>query len=142
MRFVIAVAAFSLAAPAAAQWRDVPPPEVELADRLNGPVVQYGVPAAIDTLLGALLETRVGGFARFTDPAEDIRPEDRLGDLVGRDDPYFRERVRDDARRSTQAMGRMAGSLAAMMPELRASADRLRGALNGLDGLDGDYYDR
>jgi hypothetical protein len=136
MRFLIAATAAALiAAPAAAQDRDVPP-EVALADRLNSPVVQYGVPAAITAMLGALLDTRVGGFAQFTDPDEDIRAGDTLGDLVERDDPEFRARAYADARRSTQAMGRLAGSVAAMMPELRATADRMRGEL---DRIDRDY---
>lgn len=134
MRFLIAATAAALiAAPAVAQERA---PEVELADRLNSPAVQYSVPAAMTALLGALMDTRVGGFAQFTDPEEDIRPNDTLGDLVERDDPEFRQRAYTDARRSTEMMGRMAGSFAAMMPELRASADRMRGEL---DRIERDY---
>lgn len=136
MRFLIAATAAALiAVPAAAQDRDVPP-EVDLADRLNSPVVQYGVPAAMSALIAALMDTRVGGFAQFTDPDEDIRPNDTLRDLASRDDPYFEERLHADARRSTEMMGRMAGGFAAMMPELRATADRMR---DEMDRIDRDY---
>lgn len=141
MRFLIATAAAALiAAPAAAQYRDAPPPEVELADRLNDPVVQHGAAAAMSAMLGALMDTRVGGFAMFTDPYEDVRPSDTLGDLVERDDPYFRERAYADARRSTELMGAMAGSIATIMPELRNSADRMRHEFDRID-RDYDRYD-
>jgi hypothetical protein len=134
MRFlIVATAAALIAAPVAAQERA---PEADLAERLNSPVVQYGVPAAIATMLSALMETRVGGFAQFTNPEEDIRPNDTLGDLIERDDPEFRQRAYADARRSTEMVGRMAGSFAAMMPELRASAERMRGEL---DRIERDY---
>lgn len=140
MRFLIAtVAATLIAAPVAAQYRDAPPPEAELADRLNGPLVQHGIPAAMSGLLAALMDTRIGGFAQFTDPSEDIRPGDTLGDVVARDDPYFQQRVHADARRSTAMIGQMAGSIAAMIPELRNTADRLR---DQVDSIDRDYYDR
>ena len=141
MRILIAAAAAALiAAPVAAQYHDAPPPEVALADRLNDPVVQHGVAASMSAILAALMDTRVGGFAQFTDPHEDIRPSDTLGDLVARDDPYFQERAYADARRSTEMMGRMAGSFAAMMPELRNTADRMRSELDRVD-RDYDRYD-
>lgn len=144
MRFLIVVAAAGLiAAPSAAQVGDVPP-EVELADRLNDPVVQQAVPAAMAAMLAALMDTRVGGLAALTDPAEDIRPGDTLGDLVARDDPGFQTRAYADARRSTEMMGRMAGSIATIMPELRASADRMRDALGSIapdDETTDDYAD-
>ncbi len=141
MRFLIATAIAALiAVPAAAQYRDAPPPEVELADRLNDPVVQHGVAASMSAMLAALMDTRVGGFAQLTDPYEDIRPSDTLGDLVARDDPYFQERAYADARRSTELMGRMAGSFATMMPELRNTADRMRTEFESID-RDYDRYD-
>lgn len=141
MRFLIAATAAALiAGPVAAQYRDAPPPEAELADRLNDPVVQHGVAASMSAMLGALMATHVGGFAQFTDPSEDIRPGDTLGDLVAGDDPYFQERAYADARRSTELMGRMAGSFAAMMPELRNTADRMRHEFEVFD-RDYDRYD-
>ncbi|RHW17588.1 hypothetical protein D1610_09035 [Sphingomonas gilva] len=136
MRFLIAATAAALiAAPVAAQYRDAPP-EVELADRLNDPLLQHGVAASMSAMLGALLDTQVGAFAQFTAPHEDIRPDDTLRDLARRDDPYFEERAYADARRSTELMGRMAGSFAAMMPQLRATADRMR---HEFERIDRDY---
>lgn len=142
MRFLIAATAAALiAVPAIAQVRDVPP-EVALADRLNDPLVQHGVAASMSAMLAALMDTRVGGFAQLTDPYEDIRASDTLGDLVARDDPYFQERAYADARRSTELMGRMAGSFAAMMPELRNTADRMRYEFDRIDRDSyGDYGD-
>jgi hypothetical protein len=142
MRFWIAATAAALiAAPAAAQLHDAPPPEVALADRLNDPLVQHGVAASMSALLGALMDTRVGGFAQLTDPYEDIRPNDTLGDLVARDDPYFEERAYADAQRATALMGAMAGSFATMLPELRDTADRMRHEFDRIDRGDQDDYD-
>ncbi|WP_326525412.1 hypothetical protein [Sphingomonas sp.] len=132
MRIAFAAAVLSVVAlPAAAQSRA----GVEAADRLNDPVVQEGIAAAVGALAGIVLDTRVGPLARYTGRRDDIRPGDTLRDVKRRDDPHFERRLRDDTRRAVATAGMVAGDAVAMSGELARTADRLRGAVAPLAGV-------
>jgi len=128
MRLISAALALSaIAVPAAAQSRaDV------AARRLNDPVVQEGVAAAISALAGIVLDTRVGPLAGY---ADGVRPDDTLRDLKRREDPAFEARLHDNARRATALAGRATTDALAMSGEVARTADRLRAAIAPLAGL-------
>lgn len=130
MRFAITAMLIATAAPAIAQDH-VAPREDELAARLNDPMVQAGIAAALAGMVGTVLDTRVGPLAAL-DP--EVRPRDTLRDLNARrgGDPYPEARVYRDTRAATARLAGVAGGIAAMMPELRATADRLRTSLDAI----------
>lgn len=129
MRLVpIALALSAIAAPAAAQSR----PEVDAARRLNDPVVQDGVAAAVSALAGIVLDTRVGPLARYSD---EIEPGDTLRDVERRRDPDFERRLHENTRSAVRTAGAVASDGVAMSAELARTADRLRAAIAPLAGL-------
>lgn len=121
----------TVATPAVAQSQ-LPSREIEAAQRLNDPIVQEGLAAAVSAVAGIVLDTRVGPLAAITG---DVGPNDTLRDVQRRDDPYFEERLHDDTRRAVAAAGGMASSGAAMSVELQRTAERLRAALAPLAGM-------
>ncbi len=128
MRLIPAALALSvIAAPATAQSRTH-----DAARRLNDPVVQEGVAAAVSALAGIVLDTRVGPLAHY---ADGIRPGDTLRDVTRREDPAFEARLHDTARRATAAAGLAATDAIAMSGEVARTADRLRAAIAPLAGL-------
>lgn len=132
MRLIPAALALCvIAAPAAAQSRA----EVDAARRLNDPVVQEGIAGAVSALAGIVLDTRVGPLARYTDPRDDIRPNDTLRDIERRRDPHFEARLHDDTRRAVAGAGMVAGDALAMSSELARTAGRLQAAIAPLSGL-------
>ncbi len=128
---ITALALTTVATPAVAQSQ-VPSREIDAAQRLNDPVVQEGLAAAVSAVAGIVLDTQVGPLAAYTG---DVRPNDTLRDVTRRDDPYFEERLHDNARRAIATAGGMASSGAAMSVELQRTADRLRAALAPLGGM-------
>ncbi|WP_160296712.1 hypothetical protein [Sphingomonas sp. ERG5] len=100
-----------------------------MARTLSDPEVQDGVAAIMGDLANALLDTRVGPLARYTDPQDDVRPDDTLGALVRRDDPGFDRNLRDQTRGAVATAGTMAGDVAAMSGEMNATLERLRRVL-------------
>lgn len=145
MRFALLFAgSLVVATPAAAQERLRPAPEAEVAARLNDPLVQEGIARAMAAMTGALLDMRVGPLASLTTPEADIGPNDTLRDLKRRDDPDFERRLYSDTRRGTALAGRVAGDMAAMVPEFERTIARLQGTLGaslGALGDDGRYRD-
>lgn len=128
MRLVVTALALSVVAvPAAAQSR-----AEDAARRLNDPVVQEGVAAAIGALAGIVLDTRVGPLAAYS---RDIRPGDTLRDVERRRDPHFEARLHDNARRAVAAAGAVSADGIAMSAEVARTADRLRAAVAPLAGL-------
>lgn len=122
-----------MASPAAAQDRRPAPRGMDL-DRagamLSNPMVQDGAAAIIADFADALLQTRVGPLAALTDPRDDVRPGDTLGDLARRDDPYFDRRLRDNSKRLVGAAGAALGAAGQMSRELEATAARLRAVMD------------
>ena len=122
-----------IAAPAAAQSRDA-----DAVRRLNDPVVQEGLAAAVSALAGIVLDTRVGPLANYSD---DVRPDDTLRDMARRRDPAFEARLHDNARRAVAVTGPAASDGVAMSAELKRTADRLRAAIAPLADVARAYSD-
>jgi hypothetical protein len=129
----LALPALLLATPAAAQ--DAVPDVARVADRLQDPVVQEGVAAAISALAGIVLDTRVGAFAHAVDPETDIARSATLRDLKRRSDPDVERRLRENTRAGVKRAGNAAGDVAAGAQELGRTADRLARALAPLASL-------
>ncbi|MGK6318992.1 hypothetical protein [Sphingomonas sp. DT-204] len=127
MRLVLTAAAFVVAAPAAAQ--DHAASAAKIGEALANPVVQDGVAQAVTNIADALLATRVGPLARYTDPDDDIHPGDTLADIERRRDPDYRRHLQERTRRSVAAAGQAASDAGAIAVELKATGDRLQAAL-------------
>lgn len=129
----LALPALLLATPAAAQ--DAVPDVARVADRLQDPVVQEGVAAAISALAGIVLDTRVGAFAHAVDPETDVARNATLRDLKRRSDPDFERRLRENTRAGVKRAGNAMGDVALGAQELGRTADRLARALAPLASL-------
>ena len=104
-----------------------------VAERLNDPAMQSAVSGMMLAMSDAFMDLRVdrlrAAIARV-DP--DLRDDDAdwdqprtVGDMIARDDPYYREHLARDSRRAVGTMGAMASGMAEMVPELRAMGDRM-----------------
>ncbi|WP_375398489.1 hypothetical protein [uncultured Sphingomonas sp.] len=119
-----------IAMPAAARDRAGAPPPREPNARdaariLSSPTVQAGVVGLVGAVSDALLDTRVGPIADIA-PDSGVRPDDRLGDVVRRDDPGFDRRLRSNMQGAMATTGRAAGDIATMTDELRATIERVK----------------
>ncbi|MEG3088942.1 hypothetical protein [Sphingomonas sp. PB4P5] len=119
------IAAVAVAAPAAAHERTAPTVD-QVAQALADPQVQASVATVLDAFAGAILDTRVGPLAHYTDK---VRPDDTLRDLARRDDPAFDRHLQDRTRGAVALARRTARDAAAMQKELAATAERLRGLI-------------
>lgn len=143
-KLLIAAAAAALAVPAAAQAPvPVDPIERDIV-RAIPPVEQIEAMApALDRLLGALLSVDVGPIVDAADPYRRGRgygrPGRTLGEVAGRDDPYFEERVRSSLYGATADMGRMMEAFAVAAPALARSVREVERAM---DAASEDYRRR
>lgn len=125
-KLLIATAASLLiAAPAAAQ--DDPVYDAELdadiaATIPSGEEIEEMAPA-VDRMTGALLDVDVGPVLDAADPYRRHywRGRRTLGDLAGRDDPYFEQRLHESIYGTTTGLARMMDAFAAATPAVRRS---------------------
>ena len=129
------------ATPAMAKDRaPVTPPAVssrdlaELGDTLSNPVVQDTVAAVVDRFAAALLDTRVGPMARYTDPRDHVRADDTLGSVIAKRDPAYADKLHEQTRQLVKGAGQAAGDAAAMSSELARTTARLRALLDQTRG--------
>ena len=128
---IAAVAAASLAAPAAAQ------PEPIFDEDMDDEIVRAIPPAeeieamapALDRSLGALLNVDVGPLLDAADPYRRRpgygHPGRTLGELGRRDDPNFDQRLRSSIYGATSDMAGMMAAVAVAAPALRRSLSEL-----------------
>lgn len=147
-KLILAASLLALAAPAAVGAQSSPsfPEEMDedIASSLPHP---FEVEEAGDRLGGAvdaILDMPIGGVVRVIDPTADVRRDDSIGDVAGRDDPYFESRVRDDMRGLTLGMADMVRQMAVVAPVLRRSLADLernmeRAMRDGHGGGDRDW---
>lgn len=113
----------------------------DMSRELRDPVNQAKVAGTLSALTGALLSMDISPMTRAMDSvgggrwSRDLPPDARLGDIAGEN---ARELPYDIARKTPQAMGRMAGMLGAMdemRPQLKAMGRQLKDTLRrqGLD---------
>lgn len=150
-KLIIAMTALAAAAPLAAQPNPHPrdrdivgalphPGEIDAIGRTMGDVTD----AILDVDIGPVVDAVEG---RRHDPR---RHRETLGDIASRDDPYARERIRDDIGLATVGLGAAMEQLAVLTPVFRRSiedaARRMEDAIaRGRRGRDRDYdrdYDR
>jgi hypothetical protein len=119
---IIGAGLLALAAPAAAQSdsrdrdddivRKLPPPGQieEMGDRMG-------------QVADAIMDVPVGPIADAVDPHRRHHPNETLGDVASRGDPYARERVRDDIARATYGLTAALEQFAVVTPVLRRSLE-------------------
>lgn len=125
----LAVVALMTATPAFAADRAHAPSARELAElgaTLSNPAVQDTVAAVVDQFAAALLDTRVGPLARYTDARDGVRPEDTLGTVMERRDPAFADKLHEQTRQLVRGAARAASDTATMSVEIDRAAERLR----------------
>lgn len=114
----------AIAAPLPAAARDMD----HAVATLNDPAAQDRMADTVTTLVGALMQLNVGPLAEAVarvDPESDAAtiPRDAtLGEVAGKHDPYYAERLGDDVRASTRMAGHAASALAAYAPVLKDMA--------------------
>ncbi len=99
---------------------------------LNDPVMQDRLADQVAAMVDALMQINVGSVAAVVgqvDPesrAATIPADATLGEVTGRDDPDYAERLGDDVHATTRMAGRMAASLAAFAPVLKDMAHDMK----------------
>jgi hypothetical protein len=130
---VIGVAAFALAAPAAAHPEEpADPRDRELVRAIPQAAEVEAMGETMDRVVGAVLDMPIGPLVDAIEAADPSAPRDRrryrrdetVGDVASGGDPYFEERLRDQIRGTSAAMGVMAEQLAVVAPEMRRAIER------------------
>ncbi|HEX8669874.1 MAG TPA: hypothetical protein VF727_16025 [Allosphingosinicella sp.] len=123
-KLILAASALAFAAPAFAQSYPDPRDE-EIAEALPRGEELEEVGDTLGRVADALMDIDVGPLVDAVDPSHrGYRGRGRtLGDIAGRDDPYARERVRDEIRTATVGMAAAADEVAAVTPVLRRSLE-------------------
>lgn len=133
----LAAIAASIANPAIAQ--EEPPYHADedygasrLADKMSDPAVQDDIAYAVEGATAAIMDLPVGRFAEAMERAvpgsvdrRRIHPDDRLGDLSGRDNRYLPQDMGDRTRSMMGAAGGMAQMFSAMLPEFKRLAGEM-----------------
>ena len=121
-----------LAAPRDSDSRREDAEMARVADKLNDPRTQSAMSGMMVAMADVFMDLRVdklrAAIARIDPDARDNQDWDgarTLGDIVERDDPYFRDKIEDSSRMAVGSMGAMAGGMAEMMPELRRMGERM-----------------
>ncbi len=143
-KLMLLIGVAALAAPAAAQ-------APIFDDSLDGEIVAAIPPGEeieamapmMDNMVDAFLQVDVGPLIDAADPyrrrLDHGVPGRTVGELAGRDDPYFEDRVRSSIYGVTSDMGRMMDALALAAPAMRRS---LREFERGIEGAIVDYERR
>ncbi len=135
MHRFMAVAALLLVStsPALADPRNREDAEMaRMADKLNDPRTQSAMSGMMVAMADMFMDLRVdnlrAAIARIDPDSRSDRDWDgarTLGDIVERDDPNFRRNIESGSRMAVGSMGAMAGTMADMLPQLRAMGERM-----------------
>jgi hypothetical protein len=121
------------------------PPDDELAEALPRQQEIDEATDALDRMVGALLDVRVGPLADAIDPerrADPSRQGETLRDMARRDDPNFEQRMRGSIAALRENAGAIMASVAALAPVLRETmADFERQVGEAMRELPQDYDD-
>jgi hypothetical protein len=132
-RFAVAALLLVSTSPVIAASRHQEDAEMaRIADKLNDPRTQSAMSGMMVAMADMFMDLRVdklrAAIARIDPEARDNRDWDgarTLGDVIERDDPYFREKLEGGSRMAVGTMGAMAGTMADMVPELRQMGERM-----------------
>ena len=147
-KLIIAASLLACATPAFAQPYPDPRDDEFVRDLPQaGEIEEVG--ERVGRVADAILDVPVGPIADAVDPYRRGRHgrDETLGDIARRDDPYARERMRDQIGAATVGLGAIMQELAVMTPVLRRSLEdatrRMEDAMSGR-GRDFDrrYDDR
>lgn len=142
--FILAASVIALAAPAAqAQSSPSFPQDMdrEIVRSLPAPQEVEAMADVAGRAAEAILDVPIGGVVKAIDPTRRVRRDETVEEVVGRDDPYIRERIRDSVGGLAVGMGDMVAQVAVIAPELRRA---LAGVEQSLEramrtGRDRDY---
>lgn len=131
-KFLIAASAAALAAPVAAQSVPAPyppapvdPRDAELMRSIPHPGEIEAVGDAAGRVADAILGVPVGPLREAIEgrPLPRHEREETLGDQAAKDDPYFRQRMRDQIGMASVAVGALAQQMAVVTPVLRQTLE-------------------
>ncbi len=120
--FLLAASLLAFAAPAAyAQSSQSFPSEMDedIVRSLPHPGEVEDMADTAGRAAEAILDVPVGGVVRAIDPSRRVRRDDTLEDVVGRRDPYLRQRIRNSSDEIAIGMGDIVAQMAVVAPELR-----------------------
>lgn len=147
--FLITAGLLALAVPAAAQpyadpYPDGPEPGAGIARALPSPGQAEAMGRVMGDVMGALMDVDVGPLVDAVDPGgRHHRRERTLGEMAGRGDPYYRERMDRSIDALSLGMGEMAVRMRVLAPALERTladlGDSIRSATRGLVPDDGHY---
>lgn len=138
MRLIFFPLALVAATPAVAQ--DRPADRIEQAGEiLSNPMVQSGVAGLVSAFAEAVLDTKLGPLARYTDPSAGLRDTNTLGDVVRRSNPNYRTDLQRDTRRGVAALGQKAKDSVVVAHELEKTVRRLQTLLDATAGAVDSY---
>jgi hypothetical protein len=135
-RLIISAVLLAAASPALARSHNADDAEaMRVAQTLNDPRTQDALSGVMTAMADMMMGMRID---KLRDAVARVDPEaaanDRefgrgnartIGDMIERDDPYFRERLAGGTKMATRAMGSMATTMAGMLPELRAMGEKM-----------------
>lgn len=101
----------------------------DIVRSLPHPAEVEGMADSVGRAAEAILDVPIGGVVRAIDPTRRVHRNDTVEDVVGRDDPYVRERIRDSASGLAVGMGDIAAQVAVVAPELRRALAGLEHSL-------------
>lgn len=135
--------AYGHAAPGVRQGRD--PRDEEILRSVPGPAEIEAVTDVAANTVDAILATPIGPIREAIEGRRLSRREreETLGDRARRDDPYFRERMRDQMAVAGVAVGVLAEQMAVMTPVLRQTLEEAtRRVEEAARGMPPRNYDR
>ena len=123
-KLIIAASTFALAAPAFAQTYPDPRDD-EVVRSLPAPGEIDAMGDRVGAIADAILDTPVGPLREAIEGRRLSRRErdETLGDVASRDDPYARDRVRDEIAVASAGVGSAVEQLAVLTPVLRRSLE-------------------
>ncbi|MEL6529885.1 MAG: hypothetical protein AAFQ27_07975 [Pseudomonadota bacterium] len=138
---VAAAVALALATPSLVHAQDAAPPAAEpalaeMSEKLADPQFQAQAAAMVQVLVGSMLDLKVGPIAEAINNATDgqgpdVDPDARLRDLSP-DAEEIPDQVADRLPQAMNAMSAMSEGMQTMLPALREMAERMRGAIEGV----------
>ena len=139
-KLILAATTLAFAAPAFAQPAYVDPRDQELIESLPHPYEVQEMGDRLGQAVGAIANVPVGGVINALDPYARAHPGATIGDMAGRDDPYFEERMQDQVAGLSLKMADLVRGMAIAAPALRRSLDEIERSL--AHAFDGYAYPR
>ncbi len=131
-RLILAASLLAFAAPAAvAQSSQTFPREMDedIVRSLPHPGEVEDMADTAGRAAEAILDVPIGGVVRAIDPSRRVHRNDTVEDVMGRDDPYLRDRIRNSTADLAVGMGDIISQVAVVAPEMRRALASLEHSL-------------